>query len=230
MKHIIIGITDTSSAYHNYPVWIKGSEENIEVIKLTVDNFTEVEKCDGIILTGGIDSHPKFYNSTRLNYPNAPDQFNVARDEFEISVFNYSQQHRIPVLAICRGMQLINIILGGTIIQDLEESNKENHKKQNNIDSLHPINVVKESLLFEIANCEKGIVNSAHHQGLDKIADDLKVASCSPDDVVESIEWKNKADRSFLLGVQWHPERMLDKVNPFSKKIRDTFIQAVFNV
>lgn len=229
IKKITIGITDTTSSYSNYPLWIKGSDDTIDIIKLTPDNFEDLKKCNGIVLTGGIDSHPKFYNNSRLNYPNAPEQFNVMRDEFEISIFNYSQQNNIPVLAICRGMQLVNIILGGTIIQDLEENNKNDHKRKNGFDSQHEINIVKESLLYLITACEKGTVNSAHHQGLDKIADDLIVTSFSEDNVAESIEWKNKKDKSFLLGVQWHPERLLPLENPFSEKVRTAFLNTVFS-
>ena len=82
-----IGITDTETRYQNYPAWIKGEDSEIEIIRLTYSNTADLKNCDGILLSGGIDTHPKFYKNKRTDYPLAPPEFNVARDEFEINVF-----------------------------------------------------------------------------------------------------------------------------------------------
>ena len=227
--HLTIGITDSETRYENYPKWIKGNDLAIEIIKLTPENKNELERCHGIVLSGGIDTHPKFYNNKNTEYPLAPKKFNEQRDEFEISVFNYAQKQNIPVLAICRGMQLVNVALGGNLIQDIEESGKKDHRSHDGTDGIHEITITKDSLLFEISGNEKEIVNSAHHQALSAVASDLKITAYSSDGIPEATERKNKSGKPFLLCVQWHPERLatLQPDNPFSNKIRETFLEAV---
>lgn len=225
--HLTIGITDTEARYSNYPLWIKGDDSNIEIIQLFPANFNELEKCDGIVLSGGIDSHPKFYKNERLNYPLAPREFNVARDEFELKVFKYSQEKNIPILAVCRGMQLVNIALGGDMIQDIEESGKLDHRRHEE-DGVHEISVVKDSLFYEIIGAEKCMINSAHHQALNSIANDLKVTAFSPDGIAEATEWKNKEGKPFLICVQFHPERLAQSQegNSIANNIRKQFLLA----
>jgi putative glutamine amidotransferase len=226
--HLTIGITNTEARYPNYPLWIKGNDD-IEIIKLDAENFDDIKKCDGIVLSGGIDTHPKFYKNERLNYPLAPSTFNEQRDEFELKVFNYTQEKKIPVLAICRGMQLVNVALGGDLIQDLEENKKQDHRRHNDVDGIHQITVAKGSLLYQITGTDTGTINSAHHQAFGKIANDLKVTAYSPDNVAEAAEWKNKEHKPFLLCVQWHPERLAQEQpdNPFTKNIREHFLKEI---
>ncbi len=228
----IIGITQSDSKFHLYAPWIQGNDDGIKIITLsyTENNLEDLSKCDAIVLSGGIDTHPKFYNNSRYEYPLGPEIFNEARDIFEIKVFEYACSHHIPVLAICRGMQLVNIALGGTLIQDLEEAGRQNHRKANEFDDgVHEIFVDRESLLYQISETENGEVNSAHHQGLGTIADDLMVSAVSKDDVAEATEYKIKEGKPFLLCVQWHPERL--KVNKtmlsFSQNIREAFLSSI---
>lgn len=226
---ITIGITDTEARYANYPLWVKGEDDAIEIIKLTPENAGELAGCDGIVLTGGVDTHPSFYGNPRIDYPLAPDSFNIKRDSFELSVFKYAIEQKLPLLAICRGMQLVNIALGGDMIQDIEESGKKDHRRHGNVDGKHEIEVTKESLLYTITGCEEGVINSAHHQALGKIANDLKVSGFSPDGIAESAEWKDDSGKAFLLCVQWHPERLAQEQpgNEFTKAIREQFLKAV---
>ncbi len=226
---LTIGITETEAHYANYPIWIKGNNADIEIIKLTSSNFDDIKKCDGIVLTGGIDTHPRFYHNQRLDYPLAPDKFNEARDEFELKIFEYATKNSIPVLAVCRGMQLVNVALGGDLIQDIEESGKQDHRKHGGIDGQHEISVTKNSLLYQIIGNEKGLINSAHHQALGKISTDLMVSAISPDGIAEGLEWKDKENKSFLLCVQWHPERLAQNQpnNPFTAEIRKQFLNAI---
>ncbi len=227
-----IGITQSDSKFHLYAPWMKGEDEKVEIITLSYDteNYEDLKKCDGIVLTGGIDTHPKFYNNNRLKYPLGPEEFNEKRDEFELKVFEYARQHNIPVLAICRGMQLVNCALGGDLIQDLEEGGKENHRKQNEFDDgIHEVYVDKNSLFYQVSKTEKGKVNSAHHQGLGTLANELMISAVSTDDVAEAVEYKDKMNKPWLLCVQWHPERLKidDTIVPFSKNIRESFLQSI---
>ncbi len=227
---ITIGITESETKYENYPDWIMGKDIYLEILQLSYssNNLHALNKCHGVVLSGGIDSHPKFYNSSRMNYPYAPVKFNESRDEFELQVFSYTQKHNIPVLAICRGMQLVNIALGGGIIQDLEEAENKDHRKHEK-DGIHEVRIIKNSLLYDISGSEIGVANSAHHQGLSVLADGLMTNSYAPDSVIEGIEWKEKAGKPWFLGVQWHPERLaLDQPeNSLTMGLRLKFLEAV---
>src|ERR1700733_293594 len=163
--HMTIGITDTASRFENYPAWIKGGDPDIETIRLTPGNVEDMERCDGIVFSGGVDTHPKFYKNEHLNFPNA-SKFNEQRDQFELDVLRVTHEKNIPVLAVCRGMQLVNIALGGDLIQDIEASGKQDHRRHGDIDGMHELAIVKDSLLYEITGSEHGMVNSAHHQAL----------------------------------------------------------------
>ncbi len=222
-----IGVTTSDTNFQNYPNWISG--EGVEVVLLSYEqkNTQDFDSCDGFVLTGGIDIHPDFYQNDRVDYPNTT-VFNELRDFFEMQVFEYARQQNKPVLAICRGLQLVNIALGGNLIQDLQENGFTNHRKGPDGDREHKIEVKPGTLLAQIAGVQQGFVNSAHHQGLDQIAEGLTVSAFSEDGVVEAIEYK-EANKPFLLAVQWHPERIqIPSSNlAFSQNIRSAFIDAM---
>ena len=229
---IKIGVTLSEARHENYPAWVKGDDENIEIIELSwlKQNWDEIEDCDGIVLTGGVDTHPKFYENERLDYPNKPAEWNEARDEFEMHVFETALNFDHPILAICRGLQLVNVALGGDLIQDLEEAGKNDHRRHGDIDGEHAVSITENSLLSQIAKSTTGNINSAHHQAIGRISDELMVNAVSSDGVIEGAEWKEKEDEPWMLCIQWHPERMKDKeTNPLSKNIREKFLEAVRN-
>jgi len=218
-----IGITFSETNNHNYPKWIKGNDENIEIIVLSYEenNLEDVTKCDAIVLTGGIDMEP----TEKVEYENAPEEFNVTRDLFETEVLKLSLEQKKPILGICRGFQLINTYKGGTLHLDNGKTKNEIHKKED-LDKIHPIRVEEDSLFYKIVKQKKGEVNSAHHQSIDKLGMDLKATAYSEDGVIEVIESSNP-EKQFILGVQWHPERMNDLENPFSKNIRTALINTI---
>lgn len=228
-----IGLTFTESRWENYPVWIKGNDPEIEIVELhwekhALDEVWDlVEDCDAIVLTGGVDIHPQFYGSERVEFPNGDGKFNEERDEFEMHVFETALNFNLPVLAICRGLQLVNVALGGDLIQDLEESGKKNHRRMNNVDDEHGISITEGSLLSNVVGGAAGTINGAHHQAAGRVSDELIATATSADGVVEALEWKDKTDEPWLLAVQWHPERMNDReTNPTSKNIREAFLKA----
>jgi putative glutamine amidotransferase len=225
----MIGITFTEASFSNYPRWILDGRPNVGVVTLEEKNRADWNRCTGIVLSGGVDTHPRFYNNPILQYPNAPDTFNPERDAFEIDLFRFALERRLPILAICRGMQLVNIALGGDLIQDIEAIGKPSHRRQEEKDGFHDLILQKDSLLHRIAGSESGRVNSAHHQALGKTAPELLVVATSPDGLPEAIEWKDKEDKPFFLGVQWHPERLSDALpgNPLSLAVRTAFLNAV---
>lgn len=228
---IRIGLTYTGSEakHNNYVDWLKGND-NIEIIKLSAEdnNLELVKHVDALVLSGGIDTHPRYYGSDVLDYPNAPAIFNEARDEFEIAVFKLGQEKEIPTLCICRGMQLVNCLLGGDLIQDMGEANDLHRSSE--ADEKHDVIVLPNTLLSSIVHTRRDNANSAHHQCVDTLGDGLMVNAISEDGVVEGFEWQVKEHKPFLLGVQWHPERMY-KLNiqdsTLSKNIREYFIRIV---
>jgi putative glutamine amidotransferase len=221
-KQVVIGITDCEK-YSNYEKWIL-AEPDVMVIQLGAkfSNSQDVEKCNGILITGGEDIHPGFYGK-EINYPNAPSEFEIARDEFEIEIFKRAQQNKLPVLGICRGLQLINCVLGGTLKQDLGKLN-DTHTRVSKDDKIHEVTIDASSMLFRISNVSTQNVNSSHHQSIDKLGEGLKINCVAEDGTIEGIEGPNLNDQ-FLLAVQWHPERMLDQSNPLSKNIKKSFLQ-----
>jgi putative glutamine amidotransferase len=222
-----VGITTSDTNFQNYPNWISGDGIEVVLLSYQENNIQDFGLCDGFLLTGGIDLHPQFYQNPRVDYPNTT-VFSEARDLFEMEVFEFARQQNKPVLAICRGLQLVNIALGGNLIQDLQENGFKNHRKGPEADREHKIEVKPGTLLAKISGTLSGFVNSAHHQGVDQIADELKVSAYSEDGVVEAIEYKD-ANKPFLLAVQWHPERMQIPASnlAFSQNIRSAFMEAM---
>ncbi|MFI5188369.1 MAG: aldehyde dehydrogenase family protein [Chitinophagales bacterium] len=228
-----IGISYTKTLFDNYWNWFTKEDlkYDIELIELNFEknNTDDIYQCDGFVLTGGVDVDPSFYNGKK-KYNNTPSSFQPERDHFEEKIYRYSQMNKIPVLGICRGMQLINILQGGHLIQDLDNGN-ERHRKEES-DKEHAIIAENNSLLYKISGSVSGHVNSAHHQAIDPngIGDNLMVNAHDDDDekIIEGLEFKNKTGKAFLLCVQWHPERMKDKEeNPFSQNLKKQFLSAI---
>ncbi len=229
-----IGLTYTGSQekHENYVRWLK-ENENIEVIKLSVENKNadEIKKCDGLLLSGGRDIYPKYYGSRNFNYPNAPqDGFDENRDEFEISVFKLAQEKDLPVLAVCRGLQLVNCVLGGNLKQDLGRPLNMIHRAEGGNDKAHGLNIVSGTQLAELTNSRRGVVNSAHHQAIKRPAKGLKVNCVSDDGTIEGLEWADRSNKPFLICIQWHPERMFKfdlENSTMSGAIRNKFLEEI---
>ena len=229
---IKIGVTytGTDEKHSNYVNWLKG-HEHIEIITLSPlhTDMESINNFDGIVLSGGVDMHPKFYNCSITDYPNAPLHFHEKRDEFEMEVFEISQQKNIPLLAVCRGMQLVNCILGGTLTQDIGLTSNAIHKFEQH-DKGHGVNIVPGSLLNEITGVSRTMTNSAHHQAINILGEGLTINCTADDGIVEGVEWAEREGKSFFLGIQWHPERLykfhLGNL-PTSKNIRDRYIKEI---
>jgi putative glutamine amidotransferase len=230
MKKIIIGVTDCSK-YDNYAKWIQFYGPDIETLKLSekVKNLSDASQCRGILFTGGEDVHPRFYNKPEYLQYCHEDDVSEARDVFEMKLMEYTEANRIPVLGICRGLQIYNVFRKGTLIPDLLswELKKINHAKtKEGLDGYHTIAVTPGSWLNKITGLKKGDTNSNHHQSADRIGDDLVTSAVTEDGVVEAIDQKAPEGKSFLSLVQWHPERMKDQTSPFVQNIREAFIKA----
>ena len=231
-----IGLTFTGweDKQANYVKWLKGegpASEDIEVIRLSVadGNLDVIGSCDGLVLSGGVDVDPVYYGGS-LEYEQAPRAgWEKERDDFEAVLLKEALNKKIPVLGICRGLQLINVCCKGTLLQDLGPEGDASHQNRGDVDEQHPVWIEEGSLLYAIAG-KGGEANSAHHQAIDRPGEGLRVNCYAEDGTIEGIEWKEPAGKSFLLAVQWHPERMFTNglaATSLYKNIRERFINEI---
>ena len=229
MKPLLIAITKAAPGkYSNYIEWLRLFQPDIEYVDLgaSADPTTMLEEADGLLLPGGGDVHPSRYGK---NDPQGLcNDIDPDRDHLEMQTIASAIELRKPILGICRGCQIANVALGGTLIFDLPSHGKSNHGKFDGKDSIHAVTAVPDSQLATLMQSLHGSISSAHHQAADMIAPDLRCTATSDDGVVEALEWREPADKPYLMLVQWHPERMIDRdTNEYSAMIAKDFLRAV---
>ena len=192
-----------------------------------------VNACDGVLLTGGDDVDPRVY-AVNLPYPVrktvdvTPD--GGGRDYREMLLVDEVFRQQKPLLAICRGHQVLNVALGGTLLADIRLQKPgafEHRRTDKHSEIVHEVRLTPGSLLDKIARRQTLGVNSTHHQAVARIAAPLQAAAVSPDGIVESLELKHEAAKSlpFLLSVQFHPERLACRY-PEHQAIFDAFART----
>lgn len=180
----------------------------------------ETLECDGLLLPGGADIEPKLYGQTATEKCGKP---NEKRDFAEPKILEAFLKTGKPIFGICRGVQLINVYFGGTLIQDIKEEQKYKHSDfLTRAKSIHPISIEKGSKLYDILGTETAEVNSLHHQAIDKVGEGLSVTAKSADSFIEALEL---ADHPFCVAVQWHPEHM-SKKSEEQRKLFSAFVSA----
>lgn len=192
-----------------------------------------VSRADGVLLTGGDDICPDLYTAKlpkKIRKTIEPSPDDGARDLRELLLLDEIFRRRKPLLAICRGHQLLNISLGGTLFADIPTQlphaiDHARSDKRNKV--VHEAQLTEGSLLAKITGKRKMGVNSAHHQAVNRVAEPLRVTARSHDGVVEAMELKPETTMClpFLLSVQFHPERMADR-HPEHAAIFRAFIRA----
>ena len=175
--------------------------------QLTVDGDRSLDGVAALLLTGGEDLHPSVYGETNR----CCQRTNLARDKFELELLAVALERKLPVLAICRGMQLLCAALGGSLYQDLSEFRSARpavkvilHRGPEHSDTAHPIRVEPKMVLSDVMGTDATLVNSHHHQAVRTLPSCLRPSAFAPDGLIEATEGIND---SFLVGVQWHPER-----------------------
>ncbi|WLV24611.1 gamma-glutamyl-gamma-aminobutyrate hydrolase family protein [Aciduricibacillus chroicocephali] len=164
---------------------------------------SQAEHIDGLLLTGGVDINPLFYGEE-------PEQglstISPERDEFDITLFRTVMNLGKPVFAICRGIHVVNVALGGTLFQDLksEPTTHVKHEQSSEPQAISHTVYFEESSYFHGLFGERALTNSFHHQAIRKLAGGIKAVGHAADGVIEAIQ---NDDRS-IVGVQWHPERL----------------------
>lgn len=224
-QRIVILSKDTSHAVRDWLTKYDSSIKIIEFYSLPKDSLAYyLVRANGIVMCGGEDVNPKLYG--KPNYTEVCGKMDPYRDSIEVILVKYAMKTNIPILGICRGHQILNVVNGGTLIPDIPTFVKDtsiHHRLENN--GLHPISCIKNSWIDRQFGRGDFMVNSRHHQSVDKLAPIFKIAAKAPDGVIESIELKNKKRYSFVLGVQWHPENLTD---PLSGYLRASFLKKIY--
>jgi len=217
-----------SKASPNYLNWLKSADPSIvtvDLYKLPVEQAVqELGNCSGLLLTGGEDVFPgrygKEYDTSRCT------EINPHRDSLEFALIEKALGLKMPVIAVCRGLQIINVALGGTLVVDIPADVPSHvvHQCDDYLTCFHEVTVVKNTLLAGICQCDSARVTTNHHQAAGRLSSLLIPAAYSGDRLAEGLEWKEPAGRSFLLAVQWHPERM-EAANPLSGPVAREFVR-----
>lgn len=157
-------------------------------------------RIDGLIISGGQDISPFLYHQDP--HPKC-GPISRRRDDYETKLYHLARERNMPILAICRGMQLINILHGGSLVQDIVAQRPDSleHVKPDVTPSLHRITTEAGSAVADIMG-EQAIINSLHHQAIDQVGEGLAITARAGDDMIEALEADN------LVAVQFHPERL----------------------
>ncbi len=243
IKRPLIGITASESNHIKPPhhaifslnqVYVRAIEDSGGVPLLlppilSEDSMREIfATLDGILFTGGGDINPSIYDE-----PPHSTLWGLSddRDRVELELARWAAHHEKPMLAICRGTQVLNVALGGTLIQDIpsEVPDALEHSFDDAVVArdyiAHPVKVAGGSHLRKVLQSEIVRVNSWHHQALKRIAPDLKVVAQSPDGIVEAVEIE---EHRFAIGVQWHPEWLYTN-QPEMKRLFIALVEASGN-
>ncbi len=228
-KSLQIAISSENTA-NNYGGWLKRHSSDIRVYNLYpmgVDSALKVlGNCDGLLLTGGPDVFPKYYNQIEDSVGCGP--INHYRDSLEFALAAFALKQHMPIFGVCRGQQLLNVALGGSLIIDIptDYDTTVKHRILDWRNCYHKVNPVHNTLLFRIGTGKIDDVTSNHHQAIDRLADPLRISAYADDSIPEAIEWFDRSNKGFLMAVQWHPERM-DSLHPYSAPLANEFLKEV---
>ena len=224
----VIGVPFMGTGFHRYmqnkyTQCLERAGAEVRILKPTADEEQArryLAECDGFLFPGGADIAPALYGQKRRPECGKPDRI---RDGFERLLMRAVLKTGKPVLCICRGMQLLNVVQGGTL-QTYRHADVPHRAG-----STHPVELRPGSILAQIFGSDSILVNSLHHQAVDKLGKGLCAVAKSPDGFIEAIELRtgesagNPTGRPFVLGVQWHPEHMAAK-DASQQKLFERFV------
>lgn len=218
-----------SKEYDNRFVnWLSKADSSIERINMYTVSRDSIgyylSHAHGIIISGGPDVNPALYG--RGSELDRCGPIDYRRDTLELDMIRFAMQNGIPLLCICRGHQILNVANRGSLIIDIpaDYDTLISHR----MEGLHMVHIVEGTLLSEIIDPDSGLINSRHHQAVERIAPGFRAAAFAPDGIIEAIEQVDPYGSSFILGLQWHPESMTDEPeNPFSYPLAVQFMEKV---
>jgi putative glutamine amidotransferase len=184
-----------------------------------------LDSVAGLVLTGGEDVDPARYGEKRHE---KVVSVNAARDATEAALVEEARARGTPVLAICRGIQILNVALGGSLVQDIPtqcESTIDHDEEGARTSRSHEITIEPGSLIARAVGTEHCSVNSFHHQSVKRVADGMRVTARSPDGIIEGIE--STDEDWWAMGVQWHPEEMTESAEPWDRGLFKAFAKQL---
>jgi putative glutamine amidotransferase len=190
---------------------------------------TIFERVDGLLLAGGGDVEPAYYGETARDQVRGIDR---ERDEIEITLVRWAVEEDKPFFAICRGIQVMNVALGGSLYQDVltDMPGAMRHSYFQGLGfardyRAHDVELVPHSRIARLLEGDSLAVNSLHHQGIKKLAPDLTLTATAPDGLIEAVEVE---EHGFAIGVQWHPEALAPK-DPVMRRLFEGLVEAARN-
>jgi putative glutamine amidotransferase len=184
-----------------------------------------LDSVAGLVLTGGEDVDPARYGEKRHE---KVVSVNAARDATEAALVEEARARGKPVLAICRGIQILNVALGGSLVQDIPsqcETSIDHDEESARTSRTHEISIEPNSLIAKAVGTERCSVNSFHHQSVKRVADGMRVTARSPDGIIEGIE--STDEDWWAMGVQWHPEEMTESAEPWDRGLFKAFAKQL---
>ncbi len=220
-----------SKTYETYETWLKKADPTVIVVNMyglkTDSALALLKTCSGLLLTGGEDVNPARYGKeSELSKCEEIDNY---RDSLEIALINKAVSMEMPVFGICRGEQILNVALGGTLITDIPAdigTSVIHRSSASKTGSPHVVDIDPRSLLYDITGIKRDTVNSYHHQSIDRIAPGFRVSAVSLNGVKEAMEREATGTNSFIMAVQWHPEKSTQKPG-LSKPLADNFLRHI---
>jgi putative glutamine amidotransferase len=217
---------------HTYCRWLHHHDSTLLLVNmypLGVDSALKVAAgADGILITGGEDVYPgyygKAYDTVRCG------TINHYRDSLELALIHYAVEHNIPLIGVCRGEQIINVAMGGSLIIDIpsDVGTKVKHASKDWKLQWHHVNIIPHTLMHDITGVEEGTVSSSHHQAIERLGTGLMISAYADDSIPEAVEWNIKGKKGFLMATQWHPEHM-NYNDPLSAAYAETYLKEARN-
>jgi len=202
-------------------VWLGGGKAK----RINANSNLDLALFDGFVIAGGGDINPELYGESAAL---KEMQYDLKRDALEQKVIHYAVEYRKPTLAICRGMQMLNVTLGGSLYQEAKEVLEDflpSNGLLSKIIGRRDVKINKNSRVFNIlGGYEQYWVNSIHHQAVNKLGDGLQVVGHEENNLIQAIEQTPQNNHPFLIGVQWHPELMLYAAS--ARRLFRAFVQA----
>jgi putative glutamine amidotransferase len=225
---IAVSYIGGDTAGNNYLNWLRRADPQVRYVvmnKYPRDSVGIIfDDCTGLLLTGGEDIFPGYYN--QIEDMVRCGGFNHSRDSLEFLLIELALQRQLPIMGVCRGQQILNVAMGGSLVVDIptEIQTGVYHRCIDWQNCYHRVMILPDNILSAMGAQSGDSVTSNHHQAVKRMADKLKVLAVANDGVVEAVGWKEPAGKPFLLGVQWHPERM-DTINCLSMPLARKFLQ-----
>ena len=184
-----------------------------------------LDAVQGIVLTGGEDVDPVEYGAPMGPKTDAPHR---QRDKCELGLVRLARERRVPTIAICRGIQVVNVALGGTLVQDIQSECPtaiDHDRSEQREMRVHDVAIESGSMLGRAVGSTNFSVNSSHHQAIARIADGLRVTARAPDGIIEGAEWDG--NEWWMLAVQWHPEELVQGKGEWDRRLFKAFADRV---